>query len=327
MRRFMERNGRTDRAPMPCEEAFEAIRRHPALPSPHGVAMEIMRLARSPECSLVRLATLVESDPSVAARVIQVVNSSAFPRTRPITSAAEAVAYLGTRMVQCIALSFSLVSTERRCRAFNYAGFWSGCLARAVGGERIAREIGTSIPDEVFTIGLLSEMGRLALAAVFPERYNTLLTSIRCDDLELIEAERELFDIDHNEVTARLMADWGFPDPVCDAVRLQYDARNREFDSKDEPNHLAATLALAARLSRQIMADDAESPGLADLVLDAGRLGLSAGGVLGGLQSVIPKWQEMLGMLNFRELTETQLGAVYEAAANLKAQLESQESN
>ncbi|MCL2330880.1 MAG: HDOD domain-containing protein [Phycisphaerae bacterium] len=307
---------------MQVDDAFEAIRNHPALPSPHGTALEILHLASNPDCSLADIAKMIEADPAMTARILKVVNSSAFTKRRAVQSVVEAVAYLGMRMVKCIALNFSLVTADRRCRSFDYANFWSNSFACAIAGSRIAQELKQHVPDEVFTLGLLSQIGRLALAAVFPTEYDTMLSAICYEhDSELRDAENILFNIDHNELTARLLETWGLPPSAAQAVRLQYAAHEADFDLNDENNRLAGILALAGTTADQITQQKNANSNMMQWANNATRFGLSATTMLEITQFVIPQWQETLNLLDIRALNEKQTQAIYAQAAQLKQEI------
>jgi two-component system, cell cycle response regulator len=304
-----------------ADSAYEAIKNHPALPSPRGVAMEILRLARNKKASLLDLTNVVEKDPAIASRIIKLVNSSAFPHNRPIVSLTEAIAYLGTRMVECIALSFSLLSTENHCRAFDYRAFWSASLARAVAGNKIAQHAGGILPDEAFTICLLSQLGRLVFACTDPAQYTTLLTSIVCNSAdELMELERELFGIDHNDLTARLMADWGWPTNICDAIRSQDGAETR-MELQSECGRLAGLLYLARCLSEFVnhqASPESYSPGL---LAAAREFNISPEALIKLTRSVVAQWREMIEVFNLEELAEVELDNLYNQASALQQSL------
>ncbi|HOA74634.1 MAG TPA: HDOD domain-containing protein [Phycisphaerae bacterium] len=306
---------------MTPDEAYAALKNHPDLPSPQGVAIEIMRLARSGHCSLVDLARVVETDPAISSRILRLVNSSAFPHPRPIVSLTEAIAYLGTRMVETVALGFSLITARGRCEAFDYVGFWSRSLARAITGCRIAQEFAPYPPDEVFTLGLLAELGQLVFAATHPDRYGTLIASLSCSEAEQAELEREWFGIDHDELTARLMQDWGFPTMICQAIGLRSRLEHGPVSFQEDPGRLAGVLALASELACRIARPSPEDEGLPRAVELACRLGMNSGNLAEVLEYAIPRWRELVSIFSVDELNAEQIRALCAEAAQLRAAL------
>ena len=55
----------------------------------------------------------------------------------------------------------------------DYDAYWSWSLANAVAAEHLSRELGLGSSGEVFTLGLLVRIGRLALASVHATEYRT----------------------------------------------------------------------------------------------------------------------------------------------------------
>lgn len=303
-----------------ADKAFKLLRDHPDLPSPGGVALEIMRLSRSPDCRLADLAKVIQTDPAIVSRLLRVVNSSAYPHSRPIVAVSEAVAYLGTRMVECIALSFSLISGKPSCPAFDYTAFWSDSLARAVAAGKIAIEMDVCHPDELFTAGLLSQIGRLTFATLHPDEYNTLLTSIQCEPRELNELERVLFDIDHNDLASRMLTDWGLPTILCQAVSVQDDFASAS-GSENEISRLATVLALAGSVAQRVTGHHPTPPTFPEIAGLAARVGLDIGATLEIIKATIPQWQEMLGLFEIGSLGDLQIKRLHAEAAELRKKL------
>ncbi len=227
---------------------FEKIKEHPDLPSPKGVALEVLRLARRDDTSLHEITMVLQTDPALATRLLKAVNSPALGLGRPIASLRQAASLLGLRAVTQLTLGFSLLSEHRsgQCAGFDYARFWSGSLGRAATMRRLGQIHGEPCPEEAFTCGLLSQVGRLALACVFGERYGEVLRlHERQPEKSILELERGSLGIDHILLTANMMAEWHIPGEFCEAVRaLAHRPAARQLDQAT-PNLLASQLALA----------------------------------------------------------------------------------
>jgi len=153
--------------------AYQKLKETNALPSPTGVALELLRLTANEYTSIDAIIAAVESDPALAGRVLKLVNSAFAGVSRRVAAVSVAVRLLGTRTLKNLALGLSLLSNNRNgsCQAFDYEAFWSESLARAVAARQIAAQLANFPPDEAFTTGLLSKIGRLALATAQPQEY------------------------------------------------------------------------------------------------------------------------------------------------------------
>jgi diguanylate cyclase (GGDEF)-like protein len=233
------------------------------LPSPAGVALAILRLAESELATRQEIARALQTDPALPGRVLKLANSVAAGRARAVTSVREAVTHLGVRLVRNVALGFSLVSQtgQGACRAFDYAGFWSRSLAMGVAAQGAAAYTARIAPAEAFTCGLLAQVGRLALASVYPEAYGPVLAR-GGDPADLVRLEREAFATDHNELTSAMLRDWGLPEVCVEAARLRARARVFRLQEevrrdKEELRRCMAELGVANRKLQQAALTDA----------------------------------------------------------------------
>ena len=200
---------------------FEELKLAGNLPSPSGVGMAILRLTQNDDYEAEDLAHTIQSDPALTGRIVKMANSAQMGAARSVSSVSEAVVRLGLRTVRNVALGFSLVSSYRdgKCRNFDYHRYWSQSLARAIAAQHFSRRVKGLAPAEAYICGLLSSIGRLALACVHPDQYSDLLANRGYPAAkELAAAEQDAFAIDHGEVAWCLLHDWSMPEPVCDGI-------------------------------------------------------------------------------------------------------------
>jgi HD-like signal output (HDOD) protein len=179
------------------------------LPSPKGVALALSQACRREEVHLDEVAGLVRSDPALSARLLALANSAALGG-HSLASADEAVARMGLSRVSQVALAFSLIDQHAQgfCSNFNYAGFWNQSLLMAAACQAFGtpRRLGTS--GDLFTVGLLAQIGRLALATTHPREYSDLL-ALDIDAPELLRQEQAMTGSHHLDLSVVLMAHWG----------------------------------------------------------------------------------------------------------------------
>ncbi len=194
---------------------LEEIKASGRLPSPTGVALTILELTRDPRASIDEMARILHGDPSLSGQIIKYANSAAAGNRNPVASINDALVRLGMRLVRQLCLGFSILSNTQsgQCEGFDYDAFWARSLAMASSCQTLARTMGTVNPDEGFTCGLLADIGGLALASVYPEKYTKVMASWKNGSREkLLQYERRDLSINRNQVTALLFEDWGLPD-------------------------------------------------------------------------------------------------------------------
>ncbi|MGX2039281.1 GGDEF domain-containing response regulator [Methylocaldum sp. MU1018] len=240
---------------MPSAEVnhFEELKATGKLPSPFGVALEIMRLTQKKDATAQELIKLVQMDPALTGRVIQFANSAHVGARRPIVAVSDAVGLLGMATIRQFALGLSVIQGNLRgaCRSFDYRAFWSDSLVRALSVQAMTERDRVFAPEEAFTCALLSEIGQLALASVYPDEYAQCLAACNPeDDDALIESERERFSIDHRQLTLGLLKEWGFPAVMLEALMLRHAAASPPANESTRAERFAAQLRLAALLGR-----------------------------------------------------------------------------
>ncbi len=210
------------------------------LPSPTGVALNILELTRDPAANTEDLTDVLKGDPALAGQVLKYANSAGMGSRTEITSLNDALVRLGMSMVRQLCLGFSVLSSARSgpCPRFDYQRYWTRSLATAVACQILSRRISSVSPDEGFTCGLLGHIGSLALASVYPDEYSTILDTWNSGTNEALHAlEESALTLNHHQVTAAIFNDWGLPEYYQEASLNQDNLDWIETHTKgDKPN-------------------------------------------------------------------------------------------
>lgn len=308
---------------------YQSVKASKRLPTPTGIALEILRLTHDEESTIDDIASVVESDPAIAARILKLTNASLAGLPRHVASVHRAVSMLGIRTISYLALGFSLVKENHKgqCKAFNYPNYWSESLARGAASRHITYFVGGFAPDEAFTCGLLSQLGRLALATAFPEAYADVLFTVGTEDLQkLAEAERDAFEIDHNELTAEMMADWHMPVLFCDAVRIQDTQHGDGSAACSRTAQLAHVLHLAGSLAQVLTQSTVYRDTLSGLVLEANNVGITPDVYHEVFDTINEEWRELGRILSVRTRAVPPLAELYTQAQERRASLDADEA-
>ena len=211
------------------------------LPSPPGVVMEILRLVADEDSTVEDMARVIEADPVLAARLLGTVNSGLYTLVREINNIEQAAVLIGFRAIRTLALSVSLsegVPTGPPCPGFDLEMYWRHSLMTAVLGKRLAREVKKQLAEDVFSVGLIANLGRLVAARCIPDRYSAALTTSPWPDLA---SETAVMGYCTAEISAALLQQWGLPESLCVSVRYQADQQNL-------PDNCSPTVALTTKI-------------------------------------------------------------------------------
>ncbi len=89
------------------------------------------------------------------------------------------------------------------------------------------------VGDHAFTAGVLHDTGKLVLASQMTDRFAECFHRCLLEDRPIEEVEREEFGATHAEVGAYLLALWGLPDPVVEAVAFHHDPDQVQHEAFD----------------------------------------------------------------------------------------------
>lgn len=278
-----------------AKNGFETLVRSRRLPAPGAVAEQVLELTRYGKCTPGDVERAAAPDEELSRFLLELANANR-PGKDPAEALALAVEWLGAPIVRTATLAFSLFAAHKSgpCASFDYTGFWSRSLARAVAAQVLSRVTRLGTPAEAFALGLLGDVGRLALAYAHPDRYAELAAAGGPSAArDLAEAERRLFGIDHGELAGSLLEHWGVPTAIANAVR-----RYESLGSPTSGGRMRCIdeLLLVAHSTAEFCQGGAETSGAGERALDleglARRTGLSPQKFHQACSRIVIDWQE-----------------------------------
>lgn len=189
-----------------------------ALPSPSIVALELMRALDRSDAGMRELAQITRRDPALAARMIQLANSAIFAGLRPAVAVEEAVMRVGTSGLARMAVAISLMhfTAEGIVGGLDLRRFWTESIQRGLVFQHMAVRLGRMPAAEAFSLGLLSDVGLLAMAVGMDL---SGLPSPSADLEGAITAQDTRFGFNFTDASVTLLRAWGFPPVLAESVR------------------------------------------------------------------------------------------------------------
>ena len=283
-------------------DRFAELKATGKLPSPKGVALSIIRLLQREDYRVPDLVQLVQSDPAIAGRILYFANAAAFGRSRPIISLQRAIVALGSFRVRDLVIGLSVMHNHRsgQCLEFDYEKFWGHSLATGIACQELAR-FAQIASEEIFTIGLLSRIGELALATLFPDDYAGILIKARENGAPVEQLEQQRFAMDHHELAASLLCEWGLPEVLIQAAFHFENPDAAGFADGSRAQTLTYSLSFASALAQICMVDEESRWSLLPgLLARAARLGISGETLNDLVDRVVVCWREWGAKLQVR---------------------------
>jgi HD-like signal output (HDOD) protein len=195
------------------------------------------------------IASLLERDSSVAARLIHVANSAFFGH-RPITNLEEAAVLLGASLLKDLVLTTELAEgakwSERQRRELEGVFHHSFAVNRMV--PVVHRMVYRKAMDGAYgSVGIMHDVGKLVLLRSAPDRYEATVSAAGTAELDAFyraEIEAGHAGATHAEIGGWLLDYWNFPSPVTEIALFHHQPHRGHEDSA----RILTVTALANRL-------------------------------------------------------------------------------
>ncbi|MEL7640814.1 MAG: HDOD domain-containing protein [Solidesulfovibrio sp.] len=232
------------------------LRDEPKLVSPPEVYQRISEVLRDPASTVEDAAASIRHDPSLAAKLLRLVNSSYYSRTMravggrfpaKVDSLSRAVLVVGGRQLATLALGVSVLPLFQDIPPHwvNMRVFWEHSVGCAVAAQVIAVARGQDDAETAFVAGLLHDIGRIVVYKQASHHMAAAMRQAVADRQPLHVAERETLGFDHAALGGGLLRKWQFPANLEKMVRYHHDLDEPLFLEGPAVVHLADCLATA----------------------------------------------------------------------------------
>lgn len=195
------------------------LERLPSLPESYW---ELTRATENPNIGLDELGAIVEKDPAISLKVLQLVNSAYFGLAQETRSIAKAVSYLGIENLKGLLVLAHVFGSDPG--GGMPAAFLDELRTRSVFTANLARRIvrDRKHADEAFSAGLLHDVGMLVLGRNDSVKYLEILRRARERGVGLDTVEMEELGTTHAVVGAYLLGVWGLPFLMAETIAFHH---------------------------------------------------------------------------------------------------------
>jgi HD-like signal output (HDOD) protein len=242
------------------------------LPAFPQVVIQVQEVLRNPNYSVQMIARPISADPTLAARLLNMANSTAFNATgRVIIDLGVALTRLGAQKVYSVVLAHAIQDIRRveslRSIARSLDELWSDSVAVAHFCDAVVKRLKLVMPD-AFVAGLLHRVGHLYILVQLAKQEASHPP---------VSLSKNLIDAWHPAIAKSVLKNWRVNDAVCDAVGMQADV----LGVQSGPPTLTDVLFVGIRLAnRMLNSSDTSS--------------MSSGGVLARLNLSIEECRKLI---------------------------------
>ncbi len=193
-----------------------------AIPPRPAILIDLMEEQKKENPDVKKIVTLIGKDIGLSAALLKTVNSPLFGLRSKVTSAQEAIHFLGMKNVMNLISGFALRSAVGNTPA-SVEKFWNMTESVALIAAYIASRLPGIPKDEAYTFGLFHNCGMPLLDRKFPEYESLLLKAGKHQGKSLTEFENEKLHTDHATLGYLMTKSWNLPDEICEATQRHHD--------------------------------------------------------------------------------------------------------
>lgn len=204
------------------QELAGKIRQLPTLPT---VYIRVAELMRDPETSATDVGKVVAHDQVIAAKLLQIVNSSFYGFRDRITTIPRAITVVGFQGLRDLILTLSALRVVRPWsdgKTFDDRSFWAHGVGCASAARAIASMVRGVDPEEAFTAGLLHDIGKLALYWFLRDEFVDVVWAAQERGEPLYRQENDAMGFNHADLGQLLAVRWRLPDELADAIAFHH---------------------------------------------------------------------------------------------------------
>lgn len=180
-------------------------------------AQRAFSISTNPKADAQDFIELLESDESLAARVLKIANSVYYDRGQGSRTLTDAVHVIGLTELRCLLNANALTDlfpVRHRLRSV----LWANDVATALVARLLAQRIVPSLADQAFLAGLMHDVGKLLLLQRHTATYEQIMRRVSSERVEFHIAEAEEYPFDHTQVGQLIAEKWQFAPELKTAI-------------------------------------------------------------------------------------------------------------
>ncbi len=194
------------------------------LPTLPTIVYELSQLINDPMSSTAEIEKLMSTDQSLTTKVLRLVNSAYYAIPGGVSTLGRAIAYLGYDTVNQLVLSASILQAldKKGPSLFDFNEFWKHSLGVAVTAETIGRFVRHPVPSDMFTCGLVHDVGKVALYTLDNATMLEVVNKAMAENKSYHDAENELDVIRHTSIGHKLAQKWKLPMQIQSVIKYHH---------------------------------------------------------------------------------------------------------
>jgi len=175
--------------------------------------------------SLEDVGETLSKDQGLTTRILSLANSAYYGLQAEVQSVPRAAAVLGMSEIRNIVLALGVSGLTGKYEMpdeFDLGEYWRHQFLVAMIAKELSRMSDIGKPDNMFTVGLLHDIGKLITAMRRPDDWEAIQELAENDGLPDVEAEDEYWGLDHAVIGSLVLKSWDLPADLVEPVNWHH---------------------------------------------------------------------------------------------------------
>ena len=217
------------------------------LPPMHEVVMKAQEIMADPNSDIEDLAVIIETDQSIVAMILKMINSAHYGLSGKVSSIRQACSLLGLRTLQEVIITVGVSKVlGRKLKGYEFGSgeLWLHSIATGFCSRILAERKNRELVSDAYVGGLLHDAGKIILDQYVLERKDAFKDFIKDETKTVLDAEKRILGFDHAEIASDICRKWNIPENITLAIQYHH------YPSHSDENELAYIVHTADYLVR-----------------------------------------------------------------------------
>ncbi len=208
-----------------------------------NIAIQLTRMISQDTCSISEFEDIIKLDPTLALKLLKMVNSPYYALISKVTRISEAVAFIGMNNLRNLIVMDVLkhiVKSGKDNHAFSRNKLWLHSAAVGILSQMIVERIFGRNGEDAFLCGLIHDIGMIVEDQMEPLLFMAACNAYEPGEKAIVDYEKECIGTDHTQLGFYLARDWKLP--LC--VRDGIGQHHQELESFN-PDSVAGVIQIA----------------------------------------------------------------------------------
>jgi len=226
------------------DKILKSVRELPPMPQ---VVIKAHELIGDSNSDAKKIAEIIETDQSIATKVLKVANSSYYGMSGKISSISHASVVLGHQIlgeVVTLAGTEGILNGKLPGYGYDSKDLWKHSLAVAFGSKIISNLKNPDLIKEAHLAGLIHDVGKIILDRYIVEKKEEIESFMEKEEKTFLDAESQYFGFNHAEIASEVCQKWNFPKSLNLAIKYHHQPGNSDGNELCYILHMADYIAI-----------------------------------------------------------------------------------